>query len=58
MDAFLAVLTTVLKAFFAVGAIGCLLVIPLTAMQLFKVLFEKDSEEEMRGGEIPTPEHS
>ena len=55
MDALLQVLATLLKAFFVIGALGCALVIPLTAMQLFKVLFEQDSEEEIRGARVPAP---
>ena len=31
-----------LTAMFIVGFVGCVLVIPITAVQLFGVLFEKD----------------
>ena len=30
---------------FAVGVAGCLIVIPLCAYKMFRVLFEKDAEE-------------
>jgi len=32
---------------FLIGMVGCLFVIPITAYRLFKVLFEKDSPEEL-----------
>lgn len=31
---------------FVIGMIGCLLVIPITALRLFAVLFEKDHPDE------------
>ena len=36
-----------LSAMFLVGMVGCLVVIPITAYRLFKILFEKDSPEEL-----------
>jgi hypothetical protein len=32
---------------FMIGLVGCLLVIPVAAFQLFSVLFQKDDPEEM-----------
>jgi len=40
-------LNPLLTLLFGVGMIGCLLVIPLVAVKLFKALFEDDTEEEM-----------
>ena len=40
----------ILAGMFVIGMVGCLLVIPITAYRLFKVLFEKDSPEELRQG--------
>jgi len=49
MDAFLSILVEVLKVLFAIGVLGCGLVIPMTAAQLFRVLFQKDSDAEIAG---------
>jgi hypothetical protein len=40
----------VLAGMFLIGMLGCLVVIPITAYRLFRVLFENDSvdEEEAR----------
>lgn len=46
MDSLLYALTRALLVLFAVGAVGCLLVIPVTAIELFKVLFETGTDEE------------
>jgi uncharacterized membrane protein len=37
----------VLAGMFLVGMVGCVVVIPITAYRLFKVLFEKDSPDEL-----------
>lgn len=39
-------LVNVLLVLFAVGVVGCLLVIPATAFQLFKAVVEPDTDEE------------
>jgi hypothetical protein len=39
------VLSHGLVILFIIGAIGCMLVIPLTAVELFKALFTRDEEE-------------
>lgn len=36
-----------LSAMFLIGMLGCLVVIPITAYRLFKILFEKDTPEEL-----------
>jgi hypothetical protein len=38
---------------FAIGMAGCLIVIPLVAYKLFRVLFEDDSEEEQGKALLP-----
>lgn len=47
MEHTLKIIAQVITVLFAIGVIGCLLVIPITAFQLFKVLFEPDTEEEV-----------
>ena len=47
MEQALKSISTVITVLFALGVVGCALVIPLTAFQLFKVLFEPDTEEEV-----------
>jgi hypothetical protein len=42
-------LTRALLVLFAIGVLGCLIVIPATAVQLFKVLFQPDTAEETAG---------
>ena len=37
----------VITVLFAIGVIGCLVVIPITAFQWVKAVFEPDTEEEM-----------
>ena len=37
----------VITILFAIGVIGCLLVIPITAFQWVEAVFEPDTEEEM-----------
>jgi hypothetical protein len=49
VDTLLYFLSRVLIALFLIGVIGCLLVIPKTAFELFKVLLEPDTEEETAG---------
>ncbi len=39
-------LSPLLTLLFVVGMAGCLLVIPLVAIKLFRVLFEDDTEDE------------
>jgi hypothetical protein len=59
----LKIIAQLITVLFAVGVVGCLMVIPITAFQLFKVLFEPDTEEEVarsasRGAQaFPTPEN-
>lgn len=47
MEQALKVISQIITVLFAIGVVGCLLVIPMTAFQLFRVLFEPDTEEEM-----------
>jgi hypothetical protein len=49
VDTLLHIFTEVMFALFIIGAIGCLLVIPVTAFELFKVLFQPDTLEETAG---------
>jgi hypothetical protein len=49
VDIVLFILSRVLLALFAVGVIGCLIVIPATAFQLFKAVIEPDTDEETAG---------
>ena len=49
MDVIDDILKVTMTALFAVGLIGCMLVIPMTAYQLFRAIFEKDSPEEKLG---------
>ena len=42
----LKVLIYALSGMFVVGAIGCLIVIPITALRLFTILFEHDPPDE------------
>ena len=43
----LKVISQIITILFAIGVVGCMFVIPMTAFQLFKVLFEPDTEEEV-----------
>ena len=45
-DAFIELLARGLTWTFLVGTVGCVVVIPVVAVQLFGVLFEKDRPEE------------
>ena len=47
MDALLYLLSRVLTVIAAIGAIGCLLVIPFTAASILRVAFQKDTETEL-----------
>lgn len=47
METVFSVLNPLLTILFAVGMAGCLLVIPLVAIKLFKALFEDDTEDEL-----------
>ena len=43
------ILKVTMTVLFAIGLIGCMFVIPLTAYSLFRAIFEKDSPEEKLG---------
>ena len=45
MQTVLASFFHILVVAFVLGMVGCLLVIPITALRLFSVLFEKDEPE-------------
>jgi hypothetical protein len=45
-DAFIELLARGLTWTFLIGMLGCVIVIPVVALQLFSVLFEKDHPEE------------
>ena len=47
LNSFFMGLFHLLAGMFVIGMVGCLFVIPITAYRLFKVLFEKDSPEEL-----------
>ncbi len=53
MDEAIRVMAKVLTVLGLVGAVGCALVIPLTAFDLFHTFFSKDSEEEVRVRPVP-----
>ena len=38
----------ILGMMFLIGMLGCIIVIPITAYRLFKVLFEEDSPDEQQ----------
>ena len=46
MDFAFKLLFHTLAGMFVIGIIGCVVVIPVAAYQLFSVLFERDKEEE------------
>ncbi|HWZ84526.1 MAG TPA: hypothetical protein VNW47_17990 [Terriglobales bacterium] len=50
MDYVFYALFRVLEVMFVVGMAGCVFVIPVAAIRMFSVLFEKDTEEEKKGG--------
>jgi hypothetical protein len=41
------ILSKALVVIFAVGVVGCLLVVPMTAIALFRVLFKEDSPDDI-----------
>ena len=49
MDWFAELLYKTLLFLFAVGVVGCLYVIPVTALELFRTLLEPDTEAERQG---------
>ncbi|MCU1287126.1 MAG: hypothetical protein JWO13_3476 [Acidobacteriales bacterium] len=55
METVAQVLPKFLVVLAALGALGCLLVIPITAAQILKVAFEEDNLQELRG-EVPRSE--
>ena len=46
METVFSLLSPLLTLLFVVGMAGCVIVIPLVALKLFRVLFEDDSEDE------------
>jgi hypothetical protein len=46
METVFSLLAPLLTLLFVIGMAGCVLVIPLVAIKLFRVLFEDDLEEE------------
>lgn len=46
MDLIDDILKVTMTVLFAVGVVGCLMVIPLTAYSLIRAVFEKDTPEE------------
>jgi hypothetical protein len=55
MDVFLAGLYWLLKVLFLVGVVGCMLVIPRTAFELFHTFFEPDTQDEIDGRPATQP---
>jgi hypothetical protein len=56
MDALVAGLATLLGILFVIGGIGCLFVIPRTAVELFHTFFEPDTQDEIDGrGPVAQP---
>ena len=53
MEKVFSLLAPLLTLLFVVGLAGCLLVIPLVAFKLFRVLFEDDSEDELGRAIVP-----
>ena len=49
MDEVAGLLFRILQTLFIAGVLGCLLVIPKTAYELFKTFFEPDTPEEIQG---------
>ncbi len=49
MDVLFEVLARTLLVLFALGTAGCLLVIPITTLELFQMLFEPDTQDEIEG---------
>jgi hypothetical protein len=49
MELLLHIVPKILVALAFVGAIGCLLVIPITAIQILRVAFQEDNLQELTG---------
>jgi hypothetical protein len=49
METIALILPKILVVIAALGAIGCLLVIPITAVQILKVAFDEDNLQELSG---------
>jgi hypothetical protein len=49
MEIIALILPKILVVIAALGAIGCMLVIPITAAQILKVAFEEDNLQELSG---------
>lgn len=49
MDVLFEILARTLLLLFALGTVGCLLVIPITTWELFQLLFESDTQDEIEG---------
>jgi hypothetical protein len=47
VDTAIDILAKILVAIAAIGAVGCLLVIPTTAISILRVAFTKDTEQEL-----------
>jgi hypothetical protein len=47
VDTVIYIVAKILVAIAAIGAIGCLLVIPMTAISILRVAFTKDTEQEL-----------
>jgi preprotein translocase subunit Sss1 len=46
METFFKILSPVLVTMFLIGAVGCVIVIPVVAVKLFNVLLEPDAADE------------
>jgi hypothetical protein len=57
MELIALILPKILVVIAALGAIGCLLVIPITASQILKVAFEDDNPQELSGKADPIESH-
>ena len=53
MERVFSLVSPLLTLLFAIGMTGCLLVIPMVAYKLFRVLFEDDSEDEPGEALVP-----
>ena len=53
VDIFLYAFSKVLIVLAAIGAIGCLMVIPATAVSILRVAFKKDTEQELAADARP-----
>jgi hypothetical protein len=57
METIALILPKFLVVIAGLGAIGCLLVIPITAAQILKVAFEEDNPQELSGKGDPIQPH-